>query len=108
MLQIVLLRNGTAKSDRVGDSGSQEPIENADGWQIVTNRKHRREVLRNLTAQMQQIADEHKQEAEDFDADLVSDSDGNYCFLSIKYQVSYHFCLSTPPYNVFICSHKLL
>ena len=44
---------------------------------MVTNKKHRRELLRKLTAQMQQIADEYKQEAEDFDADLVSDSDGN-------------------------------
>ena len=37
---------------------------------------------------MQKIADEYKREAEDFDADLVSDSDGNYCFLSQKYQFS--------------------
>ena len=73
----MLLRNGTAKSDTVRGPGPQEPLENADGWQMVTNRKHRRELLRNLTAQMQQIADEYKQEAEDFDVDLVSDSDGN-------------------------------
>ena len=104
----MLLRNGTAKSDRVGGPEPQEPVGNADGWQIVTNRKCRRELLRNLTAQMQQIADEYKQEAEDFDADLVSDSDGNYCFLSKKYQVSCHFFLSTLPYNVIIHSCKLL
>ena len=72
----------------------------------MTHRKHRRELLRNLTAQMQKIADEYKQEAEDFDADLVSDSDGNYCFLSQKFQFSCHF-LSTAPYNVLICSCKL-
>ena len=45
---------------------------------------------------MQKIADEYKQEAEDFDADLVSDSDGNYCFLSKKYEVSCHFFSYTP------------
>ena len=44
---------------------------------MATNRKCRRELLRKLTAQIQQIADEYKQEAEDFDADHVSDSDGN-------------------------------
>ena len=57
----------------VGGPEPQEPVGNADWWQIVTNRKHRRELPRNLTAQMQQIADEYKQESEDFDADLVSD-----------------------------------
>ena len=62
----------------------------------MTNRKCRRELLRNLTAQMQKIADEYKQEAEDFDADLVSDSDGKYCFLSQKYQFSCHFFIYTP------------
>ena len=89
----MLLRNATAKSHRVGGPEPKEPVGtvgNADGWQIVTNIKHRRELLRNLTSQMQKIADEYKQEAEDFDADLVSDSDGNYCFLSKKYEVSCH------------------
>ena len=95
----MLLRNVTAKSHRVGGPEPKEPIGtvgNADGWQIVTNRKCRRELLMNLTAQMQKIADEYKQEAEDFDADLVSDSDGNYCFLSKKYEVSCHFFSYTP------------
>ena len=79
----MLLRNVTAKFHRVGGPEPKEPIGtvgNADGWKIVTNRKCRRELLMNLTAQMQKIADEYKLEAEDFDADLVSDSDGNYCF----------------------------
>ena len=81
----MLLRNVAAKSDRVGGPEPKEPIGtvgNGDGWQIVTNRKCRRELLRNLTVQMQKIADEYKQEAEDFDAELVSDSEGNYCFIT--------------------------
>ena len=72
----MLLRNVAAKSDRVGGLEPEEPIGtvgNGDGWQIVTNRKCRRELLRNLTAQMQKIADEYKQEAEDFDAVLDSE-----------------------------------
>ena len=96
----MLLRNVAAKSDRVGGPEPKEPIGtvgNGDGWQIVTNRKCRRELLRNLTAQIQKIADEYKQGAEDFDADLVSDSDGKYSFLSQKYQFSCHFFLSTTP-----------
>ena len=104
----MLLRNVVTKSDRVGGPEPKEPIGtvgNGDGWQIVTNRKHRRELLRNLTAQMQKIADEYKQEAEDFDADLVSDSDGKYCFYHKN--INYVIFLSTPPYNVLICSCKL-
>ena len=105
----MLLRNVAAKSDRVGGPEPEEPIGtvgNGDGWQIVTNRKCRSELLRNLTAQMQKIADEYKQEAEDFDADLVSDSDGNYCFFITKISILMSFFLSTPPYNVLICSCK--
>ena len=56
---------------------------------------------------MQKIADEYKQEAEDFAADLVSDSDGNYCFFITKISIFMSFFLSTPAYNVLICSCKL-
>ena len=93
---MLLLRNVAAKSNRVGGPEPKEPIGTGNGWQIVAKRKYRRELLRNLTAQMQKIAGEYKQEAEDFDTDLVSDSDGNYCFLSQKYQFSCHFFIYTP------------
>ena len=38
--------------------------------------------MRELTAKMQQIADEYQQEAEEFDAEIISGSDGKYTNIS--------------------------